>query len=150
MSIELLGGLFLSAAVSGVIPLVNAELLVVAAAAAAPAGTILILALTTTLGQMVTKTGLYGVARWAPSRLPAKGREAVERVSKGLAERQGAAGSTVFASAVLGIPPFYGVSLACGALRVRLRTFIIPGTVGRFVRFAALAWGGNSFLGFGG
>jgi membrane protein YqaA with SNARE-associated domain len=150
MSIELLGGLFLGAAVSGVIPLVNAELLVVAAAAAGPPGTVLILALTTTLGQMVTKTGLYGVARWLPGRLPTKAREAVDRVSKRLAERQGAAGSTVFASAVLGIPPFYGVSLACGALRVRLRTFIIPGTVGRFVRFTALAWGGSSLLGFGG
>jgi len=50
MSIEMLGGLFLGAAVSGVVPLVNAELLVMAAAAAAPAGTVLVLALTTALG----------------------------------------------------------------------------------------------------
>jgi len=143
MSFELLWGLFLAAAVSGVVPLVNAELLVIGAAAAAPSGTVLVLALTTAVGQMVTKTGLYGLARWAPKRLPIKARTAVDRASRKLEARSGTTGITVLASAVLGIPPFYGVSLACGVLRVRLGTFLVSGTVGRFVRFALLAWGGK-------
>lgn len=143
MSLDLLGGLFVGAAISGVLPLVNAELLVMAAAAAVPGGAVLVLALVTTAGQMVTKTGLYGLARWAPDRLPEKARKALGRASARLEARQGAAGTTVLASAALGFPPFYGVSLACGVLRVRLRTFLLPGTAGRFVRFAALAWGGK-------
>lgn len=136
---EILGGLLVGCAVSGVVPLVNAELLVVGAAVAVPGIGVPAVAAVSTLGQMLAKALLFALARLAPSRLPARARAALERATAAVTARGGAAGSVVFASAAVGIPPFYGVSLACGALRMPARTFLVTGTAGRALRFGALA-----------
>jgi membrane protein YqaA with SNARE-associated domain len=147
---EILGGLLLGTVVSGVLPLVNAELLVAGAAVAAPGIGVPIVAAVSAGGQMISKTLLFGVARWAPSRLPVRARTTLERTSQAVANRGGAAGSLVFTSAAVGLPPFYGVSLAAGALGMRLRSFVLSGAVGRLLRFGALAWAarhvGGGFL----
>lgn len=137
---EILGGLLIGTAVSGVVPLVNAELLVVGAAIAVPAAGLPAVALVSTMGQMSTKYLLYGLARWAPARLPERARSVLDRASAAVSSRGKATGSLVFTSAALGLPPFYGVALACGALNVRSRTFLVAGAVGRAVRFGVLAW----------
>lgn len=137
---EILGGLLIGTAVSGIVPLINAELLVVGAAIAAPGIGVPVLAAVSTAGQMSTKTVLYGVARWAPGWLPPRARAVLDRASGALAARGGTASSLVFASAAIGVPPFYGVSLAAGALKMRLQDFLVSGAVGRVVRFGALAW----------
>jgi membrane protein YqaA with SNARE-associated domain len=137
---EILGGLLIGTAVSGIVPLINAELLVVGAAIAAPGIGVPLLAAVSTAGQMSTKTVLYGVARWAPRWLPPRARAVLGRASGALAARGGTASSLVFASAAIGVPPFYGVSLAAGALEMRLQDFLVSGAVGRVVRFGALAW----------
>lgn len=144
---EVLGGLLFAAAVSGVVPLVNAELLVVAAAAALPATAAPLVVLASTVGQMSTKLSLFALARWAPSRLPAKARGALTRAAGSLENRGGAVWSLVFTSAVTGIPPFYGVSLAAGTLGVRTSSFVTGGCCGRLVRFGALAWLGRGLGG---
>jgi membrane protein YqaA with SNARE-associated domain len=136
---EILGGLLIGTAVSGIVPLVNAELLVVGAAIAAPGIGVPFVVAASTAGQMSTKTLLYGVARWAPGRLPPRARAVLERASAALAARGGAGRSLVFASAAIGVPPFYGVSLAAGALKMRLQDFLVSGTAGRIIRFGALA-----------
>jgi membrane protein YqaA with SNARE-associated domain len=142
---ETLGALLLGTAVSGIIPLVNAELLVVVAAAALPPVGAPLVALVSMTGQMMTKTSLFGLARWAPSRLPKRARDGLQSASKTLEERGGAAGSLVFTSAMIGLPPFYGVSLAAGALGMRLSSFVGCGCAGRFLRFGVLAWAGSRF-----
>lgn len=147
MSVELLGGLFVGALVSGVVPLVNAELLVVAAAGAAASvaalPATLAVATVSAAGQMTSKTVLFGLARWAPSRLPARARRVVDRAS-GRAERRPAAlWAAILASAATGLPPFYGVSLAAGALGVRTSTFVSSGLLGRLARFGVLALGAH-------
>ena len=91
-------------------------------------------------GQMLTKTMLFGLARRAPGRLKGKARAALDRAAGAIAARGGAATSLIFASAVTGVPPFYGVSLAAGALGMRLRSFLVGGAAGRLLRFAAIAW----------
>jgi membrane protein YqaA with SNARE-associated domain len=148
---EILGGLLVGTVVSGVVPLVNAELLVAGAAVAAPAVGVPLVAAVSTVGQMISKTLLFSLARWAPGRLPEKGRAALERAAQAVERRGGAASSMVFTSAAVGLPPFYGVSLAAGALGMRLRTFVVSGGIGRLLRFAALAWAarwvGAGFLG---
>jgi len=141
---EILIGLLIGTAVSGIVPVINAELLVVGAAVAAPALGVPLVALVSTLGQMTSKTMLFAVARWAPHRLPAKARALLERASSGVAARQDAARSLVFTSAAVGLPPFYGVSLAAGALGMRTRHFVLSGSVGRLVRFGAIAWAARS------
>ena len=62
-------------------------------------------------------------------------------------ERGGALWSLVFASAATGVPPFYGTSLASGAVGMRLSPFITAGSLGRFLRFGALAWAGAAIGG---
>jgi membrane protein YqaA with SNARE-associated domain len=141
--VETLAGLLVAAAVSGIVPLVNAELLVVTAAAALPVALLPAVVLLSTLGQMVTKTWLFAVARWAPQRLPERGRAALERAGAALCDRGGAAGTVVFASAAVGLPPFYGVSLASGALGMPTASFVLSGSAGRLLRFGVLAWLGH-------
>lgn len=141
---EILGGLLIATAISGIVPIVNAEILVVAAAVTLPAAGVPLVALASTIGQMSTKTSLFAVARWAPSRLPAKARNALDRAAGAVSRREGAASGLVFTSAATGLPPFYGVSLATGALGMRLSTFVLAGSTGRFVRFGLLAWLGRA------
>jgi len=136
----ILGGLLVGTVISGIVPVVNAELLVAGAAVAAPGVGVPVVAAVSALGQMVSKTLLFALARWAPARLPVKARAALERAALAVERRGGAAGSMVFASAAVGLPPFYGVSLAAGALGMRLRTFVVSGGLGRLLRFGALAW----------
>jgi membrane protein YqaA with SNARE-associated domain len=138
--IEVLGGLLIGTAVSGAVPVLNAELLVAGVVVAAPHVGVPAVALVAAVGQMLTKSALFLGARWAPHRLKGKARAALDRVSAGVAARGGAAGSLVFASALTGLPPFFGVSLAAGALGMRFGTFITSGGVGRLVRFAVIAW----------
>ena len=142
--VEILVGLFAATAVSGIVPLVNAELLVLAAAAAVPAAGVPLVALVSTVGQMVTKGVLFGLARWAPGRLPQRAQEALEKPCAAVRERGKTVGTLMFTSAATGIPPFYGVSLAAGAVGVNLAGFLITGSLGRFVRFGVLAWLGHT------
>jgi membrane protein YqaA with SNARE-associated domain len=138
--IEVLGGLLVGAAVSGVVPVLNAELLVAGVVIAAPQIAIPAIALVAAAGQMFTKSALFMAARCAPHRLKGKSRGALDRAAATVAQRGGAATSLVLTSALTGLPPFFGVSLAAGALGMRLRSFVASGAVGRVVRFAAVAW----------
>jgi membrane protein YqaA with SNARE-associated domain len=138
--IEVLGGLLIGTAVSGVVPFINAELLVAGVVVAAPQIGIPAIALVSAVGQMVTKTALFLAARYAPHRLQGKARAALDRAASYVAARGGAAGSLVFTSALTGLPPFFGTSLAAGALGMRLRSFVASGGIGRIVRFAVIAW----------
>jgi membrane protein YqaA with SNARE-associated domain len=142
--LEMLLGLLVASAVSGVVPLVNAELLVVGAAAALPAVGVPLVAAVSTIGQMASKTSLFALARWAPAHLPAKARRTVSSMRDRVERREGTVGSLVLASAATGFPPFYGVSLATGALGMRLSSFVLTGSIGRFLRFGVLAWLGRS------
>ena len=141
---EVLGGLLVGTAVSGLIPVVNADILVLAAAAALPAIGVPLVALTSTLGQMTSKTSLFLVARSTPHRLRGRARSVLDSARETVERRGGAAGSLVYASAATGIPPFYGVSLATGALGMRLFHFCVAGSAGRFIRFGLLAWTGHT------
>jgi membrane protein YqaA with SNARE-associated domain len=44
-------------------------------------------------------------------------------------------------SAGIGLPPFYVVTLAAGALRVSPALFVITGTFGTVARYAVIVWG---------
>ncbi|MEK9500526.1 hypothetical protein [Gaopeijia maritima] len=145
---EIIGALLVGCVVSGVVPLVNAELLVVAAAVAVPPAALPLVVAASTVGQMISKTLLFSLARWAPTRLPDRATARLDRAVEAVRDRGGAAGSLMFVSALVGLPPFYGLSLAAGVLGMPLALFLATGTAGRAVRFAALAWAAH-FLGVG-
>ncbi len=144
-SIEATVGIYLATLIvsvlSGLVPVVNGELYLVAAILVADDPTIaLVLAVLVAVGQMIAKIGLYHAALGATrlgrtTRLGAK----LERAQE-LAQRWRNKPLTVlFVSAVTGLPPFYLVSLLAGVLRIRFVTFVVLGLVGRVIRFVALA-----------
>ncbi len=132
------GPLLLSAAAGGLasslIPIVNAEVILVGLVLASP-GAAPLLAFAMACGQMAGKTALFlgserltrtgagaRLAAWKLDRWPKRGR-----------------GLLVLLSAAAGLPPFYLVSIAAPVLGVRLPSFVALGLAGRFVRFAAIA-----------
>jgi membrane protein YqaA with SNARE-associated domain len=129
-------GTFVYAVLSGAIPVLNCEVFLLVLAVKAPREMLFPLIVTTTLGQMVAKSLLYWAGRGV-LRLPGGAR--VENVLASLGCKVGAgwrAAALVFASAVIGIPPFYAMSVACGAMRWSFGSFLLFGFLGRLVRFS--------------
>ena len=134
---------FVIAVVSGVVPIVNAELYligVVLAVGGIPEA--LALALLVALGQMIAKSVIYraslGAAHFSERR--AKKLAAKLERARALAERHRAKPLGVtFLSASLGLPPFYVVSILAGILQVRFRAFFAVGFAGRLLRFGTIA-----------
>jgi len=121
------------ALVSSLVPLVNAELLLLGLALATPAAAPL-LVVVMAAGQMVGKSALF-LTGGRLTRSALEGRLARWRLDG----RTGRAGAPLIGlSAFAGLPPFYLVSVAAPALGVRFRTFLVVGLAGRVLRFGAL------------
>ena len=124
--------------VSGFVPLVNSEAYLLSVSAISSPASALPLTLAATLGQMTAKTLLYCSGRGL-MRLPAgRYRARVDSTRARLDSNRGRAGAFMFVSAFAGLPPFYVVSLAAGALRLRFSHFLAAGVSGRFLRFGLL------------
>jgi membrane protein YqaA with SNARE-associated domain len=121
---------------SGLIPLINGEVFLVAVVLAtkevAPA---IALAVLVAAGQMIAKAILYHAANKTGGKLGPKIARARERIAKWKDKPN----AVTFISGLTSIPPFYLVTLAAGALGVRFRTFMILGTIGRIIHFVVLA-----------
>lgn len=141
MEIAVLSSAFAASVASGLVPFVNAEVVVVAAAVAVPASQQWLVVTVCSVGQMVAKAVLYGLARWLPQRLPARAVRHLERASEKARRLEQAGWSLILVSAVVGLPPFYVISLAAGMVRVNFAAFLALGLVGRAIRFAILAYG---------
>lgn len=125
--------------VGALVPLVNTEIYLLSVSAVTPDGFAVPLAIAATTGQMIGKVGLYYVGRGV-LRIPG------ERVRRGIAaarelmlRHSRASRLTLCASALVGLPPFYVMSIAWGAAGMSLTFFIVCGTAGRLIRFAAVA-----------
>ncbi|HEU4630253.1 MAG TPA: VTT domain-containing protein [Gemmatimonadaceae bacterium] len=130
---------------SAVVPFVNAELYLLAAASVASSRLAPALVVAAALGQMLGKSLMYYAGRGA-LRLPSERlRRMVATVERRYRE-EGAAGAAVgstviLASAGLGLPPFYVVSIACGILRIPFAQFFVLGLLGRLARFGVIVLG---------
>src|SRR5262245_35127697 len=135
----LLGSSFLIGVGSGVVPLFSVEAYLVALALLAPPEWLTGALLTTTAGHMAAKYVLYLAGSGAVS-LPlveARTRPLFELRAR-LQRKRAAPAAVVLASATIGVPPFYLVSLAAGSLRWPAHLFLLFGGGGRLLRFAAL------------
>lgn len=121
------------ALVSSLVPLVNAELLLLGLSLATPAAAPL-LVVVTAAGQMVGKSALF-LTGGRLTRSALESRLARWRLD-GRTSRAGA--PLIGLSAFAGLPPFYLVSVAAPALGVRFRTFLVVGLAGRLLRFGFL------------
>jgi membrane protein YqaA with SNARE-associated domain len=122
---------------SGVIPfLLSIELYLLAVAAFTDASAVAIVCLVTA-GQTTAKLVLYLVGRGALNIKWVK-KGAASKAAGAFAKRPGSGLSVVAASAVIGFPPLYAVSLVAGTLRLPLVAFTLIIFAGRLVRFSAV------------
>ena len=126
--------------ISAVFPLVSAEVVVLGLAAASPTPNVILLAAVATAAQMAGKSTMYWVGARAVGHTPARYRVTMDRWEQRFRAARGRVGSIVFVSSMSGLPPFYVISTLAGAFRTSFLTFLIAGTIGRFVRFTSLAW----------
>ena len=140
MEIAILSSAFAASVASGLVPFVNAEVVVAAAAVAVPRSQQWLAVTVCALGHMIAKAGLYALARWLPQRLPDRAVRHLERASEKAARIEQAGWTVILLSAFVGLPPFYVISLAAGMVRVNFAAFLTLGFVGRWARFAILAY----------
>ena len=146
MTDHVIAGVFLACLAGGVLPWINAELVVAGAAAVAGPTQLPGVVLAASLGHMIGKGGLYALARWAPQRLPEKARSRLA-TSRSLADGRRAATVAVLSSATVGLPPFYLVTLAAGVLRVPAVLFAGAGLAGLALRYTAVVWAASAAAG---
>ncbi len=129
------------AVVSALVPWVNAEVLMLSAIPLAGSRTKLAwLVALVTLGQMTGKSAMYWISRRSTERSGAASAKAVLRLRDLFVRRPGAALGITLISAIAGVPPFYAVSIAAGALRVAFGPFVAIGTLGRLIHFTLVAF----------
>lgn len=128
--------------VSALVPWVNAEVILLSFVANASSRvSVAAFIVVATMGQMVGKCLLLWMSRRAlKPRVGSTGRTAasLERLTTKLAGQPAKTYGLVLVSSVVGIPPFYLVTMAAGALRVNVGMFVACGGVGRLARFSAI------------
>ena len=134
----MLATLFLGAVVSSLIPLVNAEAMVLATALAVPPELALLVVASVTLGQVAGKVVLYrggeGFGKVAASNKSGR----VYAMARRLEGKQRRLQLVFFSSASVGLPPLYIMTLVAGIARMPMPTFLVLCLVGRFIRFYGL------------
>lgn len=142
-------GCFGLTAVSAVVPWVNAEIVLLSftATSDSPAAVTLFVVVAAA-GQMTGKLVLYAAGRQG-ARAPSPRLARLMDVWRPRCMANPAhADRLVLVSSTVGIPPFIMTSLLAGALRMNLVRFLIAGSIGRLLRFGALAMLGNAVTGF--
>ncbi len=124
--------------ISGLVPVVNIEAYLVAVALFAPAWPGWPVVLIATAGQMAAKYVLYRSGRDGLRPRAGRHTERLERAGRALREHRAGTFSVVAASAFLGLPPFYAVSVMAGVLRLPLLRFMVVAGICRVARFAVV------------
>jgi len=140
---------FLGCVVGSVLPIIHTELLIFGISALAPGVQSALLVLVATCGTMIGKTILYFGGQGLV-RLPIRRREKIDRYLEQARAREGIASGVLFAAAAAGIPPFYIVTVAAGAIRINLLRFILIGFVGRLIRFSIVVYAPHLIRGLSG
>lgn len=139
---------------SALIPLINLEVYLIGLGAVADvSGDLWALSATAAVGQMAGKLVWYylgaNALRWGWVRRKVekpKAQEKLELWRRRTHDRPVTGGVLVFVSAVTGFPPFAIVSVLAGQLRLNVALFLLVGTVGRTLHFAAYLAGGDSLF----
>jgi len=127
------------AVASAVFPWVNAEVIVLSLPAVAPSrAALILLVLIATAGQMTGKCFLYWAGRKGNKVLPGRAGQILTKWRDRLEARPSKAVALVLISSVVGLPPFYLMTLLAGALRMNFLVYLTAGTAGRLVRFGVL------------
>ena len=134
--------------VSAVAPWINAEIVLLSfTTTASSPGMTAVFVIVASAGQMTGKMALYSAGHRS-SRAPS------ERLARVLDTWRPRCESNprraewlVLVSSTIGIPPFIATSLLAGALGMRIARFLVAGSIGRLIRFGALALAGDLIMG---
>ena len=126
---------------SGILPFVNAELSVLALGAMAPPPLLPALLAVATVAHMIGKSLTYLAGR-GTERLPWPWlHRRVDAARAKLGDRTRTLGAPlIFFSALVGLPPFYLVTVASGVVGYHFAGYFLLGLVGRLLRFGALVY----------
>lgn len=125
--------------ISGFVPLVNAEAVVIAAAAFSGQEMILEIAIISAFGQMIAKGILYFAGRGVLNIPMGKYEAKLAEVEQKFERWRGKSDLFIFLSASVGFPPFYVVSILAGVVKHNFYRFFLFGMAGRTIRFGLLA-----------
>jgi membrane protein YqaA with SNARE-associated domain len=109
----------------------------VSVARSRPALAVLVLAVSA--GQMTGKAAMYWVGRTSNRTQKPAVQRLLDRWQSRFERHPGWAVVVTFVSALVGVPPFFAVSMAAGALRVGFGLFMAVGSAGRLAHFALVA-----------
>ena len=124
--------------VSGIVPLVSAEVSIVVLGSVAPPPLLPVLLVVATLSHMAGKSLMYLVGRGAERWKYAPLQRQVAAARAKLEHRSALGGTIIFVSAAIGLPPFYLVTVTSGLVRYNFVHFFVLGFAGRLLRFGAL------------
>jgi len=134
--------------VSALLPVVNIETYVAAVSAGAVSENLWLLCALVAVAQMAGKlVWFYAGAHalklgWLRRKMSTPKRAAqLQLWQERVGGRPSVASAAVFAAAAASLPPLAVVSVLAGQLRVPVALFLAVGTIGRFLRFLALAHG---------
>jgi membrane protein YqaA with SNARE-associated domain len=134
-------GYYPLAVLSAVLPWVNGELIMLSAVPLADTPQELAtLVCVVTAGQMTGKGAMFWLARSARGSRAVRVEAVVSRWRTLLEGRPGSVTAVMFVSSIVGLPPFYLVSVAAGALGVAFGRFLAIGTLGRLIHFGTIAF----------
>lgn len=122
-----------------IVPLINTEIYLVSAVALSPPAYVVPLVIAASVGQMVGKVVMYYAGRGVLKLPSERVRTRMVAMQARIQARPRAGAAVLLTSATVGLPPLYVVAIACGAARMNLVSFIVLGTVGRLIHFAAVA-----------
>ena len=133
---------------SALLPLINIEAYLIGLAALTDGEAVWTLSVVGGVGQMIGKVVWYylgaNALRWGWVRRKVekpKAQAKLELWRERTHDRALFAAGLVFISAVSGFPPFAIIAVLAGQLRMNLAMFVVVGTVGRTLRFAAVLGG---------
>ena len=138
--IGIYGAAFVVGAISSVVPVIPAE--IVLAGYVAIAGNFwlaIVLGLLVATGQMLLKIPMYQAARGATRLTHPAPDGKLAKAKRWIEKWKDKPYALTFVSATVGFPPFYFLVLVAGILEMRFRTFVAVGYVGRVVRFVTIA-----------
>jgi len=125
-------------ALASLSPLSPVEPVLVAVGLVAPRWLLLPLILLAAVSHMATKTLVFYGGQKLEKAFKGRTRERFDAARARLNGKPALQRGTLFLSSVVGFPPFYVVTALCGTLKMPLHEFLILGTTGRIIRFAAL------------
>ena len=133
---------------SALVPIINIEAYLAVRAAVTEVGSVWTLSFVAAVGQMVGKLIWYQIGAsslgwgWVRRKVEKpKARARLELWRSRTHERPVLAGTLVFVSALLGLPPFAILAVVAGQLRMSLTLFLTLGFFGRWLRFVVVLGG---------